>query len=136
MQTTLSPRTLLIRTVTAGALLVLVMLLCSLIGPQAICWKAVMRGPADLAVPNPDYEIFVHFRVPRILLAALVGAALAGAGVVFQALLRNPLADPYILGISSGAGLGAMVAVIGGLSWTLRGRSPIEIGRASCRERV
>jgi len=44
-----------------------------------------------------------------------VGAALACSGVVFQALLRNPLADPYILGISSGAGLGAMIAVIGGL---------------------
>jgi iron complex transport system permease protein len=127
VQPTLSPRTLLIRTVTAGALLVLVMLLCSLVGPQAISWKAVLNGPAGPADANPDYEIFVHFRVPRILLAALVGAALAGAGVVFQALLRNPLADPYILGISSGAGLGAMVAVVSGLSWTLWGRSPIAV---------
>ena len=127
MPGTLLPRTLLIRTTTAGVLLVLVMLLCSLIGPQAISWKAVTNGPASLATPNPDYEIFVHVRVPRIILAALVGAALAGSGVVFQALLRNPLADPYILGSSSGAGLGAMLAVLGGLSWTLWGRSPIAV---------
>lgn len=127
MPATLSPRTLLIRTATAGALLVLVMLLCALIGPQAISWKAVLNGPPGPATPNPDYEIFVQFRVPRILLAALVGAALAGAGVVLQALLRNPLADPYILGISSGAGLGAMLAVISGFGWTLWGRSPIAV---------
>jgi iron complex transport system permease protein len=78
-------------------------------------------------MPNPDYEIFVRVRVPRIILAALVGAALASAGVIFQALLRNPLADPYILGISSGAGLGAMLAVLGGIGWTLGGRSPVAL---------
>ncbi|MCX5635995.1 MAG: iron ABC transporter permease, partial [Planctomycetota bacterium] len=76
---------------------------------------------------NTDYEIFVHVRLPRIILAAIVGAALAGSGVVFQALLRNPLADPYILGISSGAGLGVIIAVISGVGWTLWGRSPIAI---------
>jgi iron complex transport system permease protein len=47
-----------------------------------------------------------------VLLAALVGASLAGAGTLYQALFRNPLADPYILGISSGAGLGAMIALV------------------------
>ena len=51
-------------------------------------------------------------RLPRVVLAALVGAALAGAGALYQALFRNPLADPYILGISSGAGLGAMIALV------------------------
>ena len=124
---TLSPRTLLIRTALAAVLLVLVMLLCSLVGPQAISLKAVVSTPADPTAPNPDYEIFVRFRVPRIILAALVGAALASAGVIFQALLRNPLADPYILGISSGAGLGAMLAVVSGIGWTLWGRSPIAV---------
>lgn len=127
MPAILSPRTLLIRTATAGALLALVMLLCALIGPQAISWKAVLNGPPGPAAPNPDYEIFVQFRVPRILLAALVGAALAGAGVVLQALLRNPLADPYILGISSGAGLGVVLAIISGIGWTLWGRSPVAV---------
>jgi len=108
-------------------LLVLVMLLCSLVGPQAISLKAVVNAPTNPTMPNPDYEIFVRVRVPRIILTALVGAALAGAGVIFQALLRNPLADPYILGISSGAGLGAMLAIISGIGWTLWGRSPVAV---------
>ena len=124
---TLSPGRLLTRVGAAAALLVLVMLLCALVGSQAVSLKAVVSTPAGAAAPNPDYEIFVHVRIPRIILAALVGAALACAGVVFQALLRNPLADPYILGISSGAGLGAMLAVLGGLGWTLWGRSPIAL---------
>ena len=56
-----------------------------------------------------------QIRLPRVILAALVGAALAVSGTVLQALLRNPLADPYVLGISSGAALGAIVALyIGG----------------------
>jgi iron complex transport system permease protein len=124
---TLSPRTLLIRTALATVLLVLVMLLCSLVGSQAISLKAVVSAPTNPATPNPDYEIFVRVRVPRIILAALVGAALASAGVIFQALLRNPLADPYILGISSGAGLGVILAIISGIGWTLWGRSPVAV---------
>jgi iron complex transport system permease protein len=56
--------------------------------------------------------LIVDVRLPRVVLAALVGAALAAAGALYQALFRNPLADPYILGISSGAGLGAMVAIV------------------------
>jgi len=124
---TLTPRILLIRTGAAAVLLVLVMLFCSLVGPQTISLKAAIAAPATPVAPNPDYEIFVRIRVPRILLAAFVGLALASAGVVFQALLRNPLADPYILGISSGAGLGVILAIIGGLSWTLWGRSPVAV---------
>lgn len=56
--------------------------------------------------------LIVQVRLPRVVLAALVGASLAGAGALYQALFRNPLADPYILGISSGAGLGAMAAIV------------------------
>ena len=55
--------------------------------------------------------VIAEIRLPRVLLAALVGACLAAAGTIYQALFRNPLADPYILGISSGAGLGATVAL-------------------------
>lgn len=102
------------------------MLTCSLIGSESISLKAVFDAIGTDTV-SIDYEIFIHVRVPRIILASIVGAALACAGVVFQALLRNPLADPYILGISSGAGLGVIIAVICGFTWTLWGRSPIAI---------
>ncbi len=127
MHPPLAPGTLLLRIAIAALLLVLVMFLCSLTGPQAISLKAALSGPASPAIPNPDYEILVRVRIPRVILAALVGAALAAAGVTFQALLRNSLADPYILGISSGAGLGAILAVISGFGWTLWGRSPIAV---------
>jgi iron complex transport system permease protein len=53
----------------------------------------------------PTKEIFLEERLPRILLASLVGACLAAAGTVYQAILRNPLADPYLLGVSSGSAL-------------------------------
>jgi len=123
----LTPKKLLVRTAVALAVLAAVMVACSGIGPEKISFRAVFAGPGPQATGNPDYQIFVHFRLPRILLGCLVGAALACSGVVFQALLRNPLADPYILGISSGAGLGAMIAVVSGLNWTLWGRSPIAV---------
>ena len=59
-----------------------------------------------------DYRLIVFdLRLPRIVLGALVGAALSVAGAGFQALLRNPLADPYVLGVSSGSALGAVLAL-------------------------
>lgn len=60
--------------------------------------------------------IIWRIRLPRVFLAMLVGAALSLGGLVFQALLRNPLAEPYILGISSGSGIGAILGIIMGLS--------------------
>ncbi len=123
----LTPKKLAIRIILAGIILVAVMLACSLIGTERISLKEVFRGDSDAAAVNPDYEIFVKVRLPRIILAVIVGAALACSGVAFQALLRNPLADPYILGISSGAGLGTIIAVISGINWTLWGRSPIAL---------
>src|SRR5260370_273740 len=62
---------------------------------------------------SSDYGlIVVNIRLPRILLGIIVGASLSVAGTSFQALLRNPLADPYVLGVSSGASLGAILALI------------------------
>jgi len=127
VQQLLSPRVLLVRVVAAAVVLVVVMLLCALAGSESISLKTAFAGAHEGGSANPDYEILVHIRVPRVVLAAIVGAALAAAGVALQALLRNPLADPYILGISSGAGLGATLAIIGGFSWTLWGRSPVAI---------
>ena len=60
--------------------------------------------------------IILHLRLPRALLAALVGAALSLGGLVFQAILRNPLAEPYILGISGGSAIGAILGILMGLS--------------------
>lgn len=69
--------------------------------------RAIGPGPTSVAD-----AVIVDIRLPRVLLAALVGACLATAGVLYQALFRNPLADPYILGVSSGAGLGAIVVIV------------------------
>jgi len=71
--------------------------------------------------------IIIDFRLPRILLAGLVGAALAVAGATYQGLFRNPLADPYLLGVSSGAGLGATIAMLTPftLSWMAFGAVPL-----------
>jgi iron complex transport system permease protein len=61
---------------------------------------------------NVDRVILFETRLPRVLLAAIVGAALAAAGVALQGLLRNPLGEPHLIGVSGGAALGAVVAVI------------------------
>jgi iron complex transport system permease protein len=86
-------------------------LLCAFVGSESISLEGILRGR------EPDAQIFFSIRIPRLLLAVLVGASLAPAGAVFQVLLRNPLAEPYILGISSGAGLGVMAAVLMGFQW-------------------
>src|SRR5690349_4118414 len=62
---------------------------------------------------SSDYGLIIqNIRLPRIILGVFVGASLSVAGASFQALLRNPLADPYVLGVSSGAAVGAIVALI------------------------
>ncbi len=65
-------------------------------------------------IPDSSSVILFQLRLPRVLLAALVGAALASAGAVFQALFRNPMADPAIIGVSSGAALGAIGVILAG----------------------
>ena len=72
---------------------------------------------AEVRTPGSASElIFYSLRLPRVVLAALVGAALAASGAMLQSLLRNPLADPFVLGVSGGAALGATVALAFGLS--------------------
>lgn len=71
---------------------------------------------------DPTNVILLHVRLPRLLLAFFVGGSLAAVGVSLQALLRNPLADPFVLGISSGAALGAAIALLFGVGasmWSL-----------------
>lgn len=89
---------------------VLAVALAPFIGQTPLSFARVF----SLSVPfadNIDAQIFFLARLPRSLAAALVGGTLAAAGVVFQGLLRNPLATPYTLGISAGASFGAMAAI-------------------------
>lgn len=79
-------------------------------GPAAV-WRAFFGAGAS----GPEADIVLRIRLPRALLGATVGAALSVAGLVFQALLRNPLADPFVLGVSGGAALaGVAVLALGG----------------------
>lgn len=74
----------------------------------------IMNFPSGFIAEPAVETILCQIRIPRIIIAALVGIALAGAGCSYQALLRNPLADPFIIGISSGSGLAAIIAILFG----------------------
>ena len=89
------------------------------IGPGSV-FKALMSGfwGTEQGKEQILDTIILSIRLPRVLLAALVGCALSVAGSLFQALLRNPLADPYVLGISSGSAVGAVLAMMLGLAAT------------------
>lgn len=79
-------------------------------GEEPLSW-------AGLSTPGSvDRTIFYSLRLPRVVLAALVGMALASSGAALQSVLRNPLADPFVLGVSGGAALGATIALALGLS--------------------
>ena len=95
-----------------------------------VCFVSLMMGPGNVdplwlirrilsirqgagaGIDVPENTILFSIRLPRILFAGIVGASLATAGVIFQSLLRNPLADPYILGISGGAAVGAIIGIM------------------------
>ena len=83
---------------------------------------AMIGKTSSQAGTDPTAVILLQVRLPRVLLAFLVGGSLAAVGVALQALLRNPLADPFVLGISSGAALGAAIALLFGVGlsmWSL-----------------
>ncbi len=79
---------------------------------------ALLSLSIGAAAISPD---ILSLRLSRIILGIVVGASLAVAGCIFQGLLRNPLAEPYVLGISSGAGLGAVIAISFGISGSIFG---------------
>jgi len=81
----------------------------------------ICKGSVNLPLLKLFSEVnqqILYVRVTRVMLGVLAGAGLSACGVVLQAILRNPLADPYLLGTSSGAGLGAVVAIVLGISST------------------
>lgn len=95
------------------ALIVLSAVLGLSLGAVSIAPGDVWRALFDPTAPNA--EIVRDLRLPRALLGFLLGGTLAVSGASLQALLRNPLADPYLLGLSGGAGLGAVLAIAGHL---------------------
>jgi len=109
-----------------GTLLVVVALAAPLIGSTPISIARIFDRTIPFA-DNVDAQIFFIARFPRVLAAAVVGGTLAVAGVVFQALFRNPLATPDTLGVSAGAALGAMVAITFHLDFSVGGYSSIPL---------
>src|SRR5258708_6081869 len=73
-------------------------------------------GNALMDAASRDREAILVARVPRVVLGAIAGGGLAIVGVAFQAILRNPLAEPYVLGVSGGAALGATLVLVTGVS--------------------
>lgn len=98
-----------------GALMLSAVAIAPLLGPTSVSLSRALDRSTPFS-ENVDAQILFVARLPRTLAGALVGAALASAGVVFQGLLRNPLATPFTLGVSAGAALGAMLAITFG--WT------------------
>jgi iron complex transport system permease protein len=98
-----------------AALCFLALLFAPWVGSADVTWDNVVAGV------SPDREIFLIARLPRILFGAVAGGALAMAGVLFQAILRNSLADPFTLGVSAGSSLGAFIAIWLGLEIVILG---------------
>ena len=103
-------------TASAAAALLIACLLGVGFGPVNLSFSSILR--TLLGLPNglqaEDRTLLLQLRLPRVVLGALVGAALATSGAVYQSVFRNPLADPYLLGAASGAGLGATIAITNG----------------------
>ncbi len=87
----------------------------------------ILLNPTDPSLSTANITIVRELRLARILLAALVGAGLAAAGAAFQGLFRNPLADPFVVGASGGAALGATIAIITGATWAFAGFSAVPL---------
>ena len=101
-----------------------------LLAPLAGSTSISLTRAFDRSVPfdeNVDAQIFFIARLPRVVAGLIVGGALASAGVVFQAMLRNPLATPFTLGVSAGASLGAMLVIIFGGSLAFGPWSPVPV---------
>lgn len=97
-------------------LLIFILLLCIGVFIISLLSGAVWINPLSGELSNTEALILFDIRLPRMFNAFIVGAFLSVAGAAFQGLLQNPLADPYILGVSAGSGLGAAVAIVCGLT--------------------
>ncbi|HWW86043.1 MAG TPA: iron ABC transporter permease [Vicinamibacterales bacterium] len=109
-----------------GGLLVIAGIVAPLFGSARVSLVNVFDRSRPIS-DNVDRQIFFVARLPRVVAAALVGSGLSAAGVVFQALLRNPLASPDTLGVSAGAAVGAMLAITLRADFTVLGVSAVPI---------
>jgi iron complex transport system permease protein len=109
-----------------GALAAGAIVVAPLVGPTSISLRRVFESSIPFA-DNTDAQIFFVARLPRTLSGAMVGALFAASGVVFQGLLRNPLATPFTLGVSTGAALGAIAAITFNWSISLLGISAVPL---------
>lgn len=93
--------------------LVVVSVMAISFGPVKLNFTGIISTIFGKSSSLTDQErtLLLDIRLPRVVLAALVGAALATSGAVYQTVFRNPLADPYLLGAAAGAGLGATIAI-------------------------
>ncbi len=105
------------------ALTLAVLVAAPFVGMTSITPETVLAADADA----PESRIFWSLRVPRVMLGFLAGAAMSLAGMVFQAVFRNPLATPFTLGVSSGAALGATLYIRLGLSFAVLGVSGVSL---------
>jgi iron complex transport system permease protein len=112
----LSARSLLLAAVAAlGAIVAAVLIGPAGLDPGRVLLELVDRLPlveVESGLSTREAAIVWELRVPRAVLGALVGATLAMAGAAYQGVFRNPLADPYLLGVAAGAGLGATLAIV------------------------
>ncbi|MCD6281624.1 MAG: iron ABC transporter permease [Deltaproteobacteria bacterium] len=105
----------LIPALSLGLMLAAVMFIALLVGGSHIPSRDVINALLNPRGAGVFHTLIWDVRLPRIVLGTVVGAALAGCGVVFQAILRNPLAEPYTLGVSGGGALGASLSIVLGI---------------------
>ena len=100
-------------TAFTAIVLVVIALLGISFGPISIPFSSILKSLFGIksGLSPQERSVLLDIRLPRVILAALVGSALATSGAVYQTVFRNPLADPYLLGAAAGAGLGATVAI-------------------------
>ncbi len=107
------------------AVLLVVVVISIFIGAADVSWRSVVAGDETARA------VLLRIRLPRVIVAALIGATLAVSGLAFQTLLRNPLADPFILGVSGGAACGAAISTALGLA-RVPGLVPIVAFASAC----
>ncbi len=118
------------KTIFISLLLTIIVFIISLsLGSTYISISDIIKIIFNLDIGNLETErvIIKNIRLPRIVMSFVVGSGLAIAGVIFQGIIRNPMADPYIVGISAGAGTGVSAAIVLGISFSIFGIDSLPI---------